>query len=233
MLRQSSAISRAVSSTPRSSRAPTQFHGDVWEFFRNDKLNANQWENKFNGPGNELAQRRLCVGTCLVAPLAARSGKTSCSFSADYQGQRFDHPTTSKFITVFTNAERNGDFSQLTTQLKNPITGVPYVQQPDSHVADKPCGSGSVCVQVLSDADQRQPHQQRDQSDQPGLQHRPGRCQDRLEYHPERPPQRPLGAGISERPSDQLAGDPGQYRPRMLRSTMRSEHGPTPSAPTY
>ena len=70
---------------------------------------------------------RLCVGTCLAAPLAARSGKTSCSSSSDYQGQRFDHPTTSNFITVFTNAERNGDFSQLTTQLKNPITGAPYV----------------------------------------------------------------------------------------------------------
>ena len=24
------------------------FHGDIWEFFRNDKLNANQWENKIN-----------------------------------------------------------------------------------------------------------------------------------------------------------------------------------------
>jgi hypothetical protein len=29
---------------------------------------------------------------------------------------------------VFTNNERAGDFSQLTTQLKNPVTGVPYVQ---------------------------------------------------------------------------------------------------------
>lgn len=24
------------------------FHGDVWEFFRNDVLNANNWENKIN-----------------------------------------------------------------------------------------------------------------------------------------------------------------------------------------
>src|SRR5580704_9465792 len=31
------------------------FHGDAWEFFRNDKLNANQWENKLN-PGNILAR---------------------------------------------------------------------------------------------------------------------------------------------------------------------------------
>src|SRR5215470_6376536 len=28
-----------------------RFHGDVWEFFRNDVLNANQWEHKFD-PSN-------------------------------------------------------------------------------------------------------------------------------------------------------------------------------------
>src|SRR5205823_3925287 len=28
-----------------------QFHGDVWEYFRNDVLNANQCEYKFGGPG--------------------------------------------------------------------------------------------------------------------------------------------------------------------------------------
>ena len=32
--------------------------------------------------------------------------KDKLFFFADYQGQRFDHPTTSNFITVFTNAER-------------------------------------------------------------------------------------------------------------------------------
>ena len=127
-----------------------QFHGDVWEFFRNDKLNANQWENKFNGPGNYLPRAALrwnMFGGTLGGPI----WKDKLFFFVDYQGQRFDHPTTSKFITVFTNAERNGDFSQLTTQLKNPITGAPYVEQPDSDVTGKPGGSGSLCVQILSD----------------------------------------------------------------------------------
>ena len=103
-----------------------QFHGDVWEFFRNNVLNANQWENKFNGPGNFLPRAALrwnMFGGTLGGPV----WKDKLFFFADYQGQRFDHPTTSNFITVFTNAERNGDFSQLTTQLKNPITGAPYV----------------------------------------------------------------------------------------------------------
>jgi hypothetical protein len=36
-----------------------QFHGDAWEFFRNDVLNANQWENKFLGPGQELPREAV------------------------------------------------------------------------------------------------------------------------------------------------------------------------------
>ena len=104
-----------------------QFHGAAWEFFRNDVLNANQWENKFNGPGNFLPRSALrwnMFGATLGGPI----WKDKLFFFVDYQGQRFDHPTTSNPITVFTNAERNGDFSQLLpTQLKNPTTGVPYV----------------------------------------------------------------------------------------------------------
>src|ERR1700733_5118503 len=102
-----------------------QFHGDVWEFFRNDILNANQWENKFLGPGAELPREALrwnMFGGTIGGPI----WRDKLFFFADYQGQRFDHPTTSKNMTVFTNNERNGDFSQLSTQLKNPITGVPY-----------------------------------------------------------------------------------------------------------
>jgi Carboxypeptidase regulatory-like domain len=102
------------------------YHGDAWEFFRNDVLNANQWENKFLGPGSELPRQKLrwnLFGGTVGGPIL----RDKLFFFADYQEQRFDHPTTSNFITVFTNAERNGDFSALTTQLKNPITGVPYV----------------------------------------------------------------------------------------------------------
>ena len=103
-----------------------QYHGDAWEFFRNDVLNANQWENKFNGPGNELPRPALrwnMFGATFGGPIL----KDKLFFFVDYQQQAFDHPTSSNFITVFTNAERGGDFSGITTQLKNPITGAPYV----------------------------------------------------------------------------------------------------------
>ena len=87
------------------------FHGDAWEFFRNDVLNANQWENKLN-PGNVLAKptvRWNMFGGTLGGPII----KDKLFFFVDYQGQRFDHPASSNFITVFTNAERDGDFSYL------------------------------------------------------------------------------------------------------------------------
>ncbi len=95
--------------------------------------------------------------------------KDKLFFFADYQGQRFDHPTTSKFITVFTNAERNGDFSALLRHpLKNPTTGAPYVGNQIPHVTRKPGGCGSLRLQILSNTDQQQPHQQRRQPDQSG-----------------------------------------------------------------
>jgi hypothetical protein len=109
------------------------FHGDAWEFFRNDVLNANQWENKLN-PTTPLAKptvRWNMFGGTLGGPII----KDKLFFFVDYQGQRFDHPANTHFITVFTNAERNGNFAQLygtdskgnvTGQLVNPLTGAPY-----------------------------------------------------------------------------------------------------------
>src|SRR6202034_3995406 len=63
------------------------FHGDAWEFFRNDVLNANQWENKFLGPGNELKREALrwnMFGGTVGGPII----KDRLFFFFDYQGQR-------------------------------------------------------------------------------------------------------------------------------------------------
>ena len=88
------------------------FHGDVWEFFRNDKLNANQWENKINpnSPAIPVAPLRWNMfGGTLGGPVI----KNKLFFFVDYQGQRFDHPPAGNRITVFTPAEQGGDFSAL------------------------------------------------------------------------------------------------------------------------
>jgi len=113
-----------VSATIKS--GTNSFHGAIWEFFRNDKLNANQWENKIN-PTQEIARPALrwnMFGGTLGGPVI----KNKLFFFVDYQGQRFDHPPTGSFISVFTDAEKQGNFSALLNaatpiQLYNPCQG--------------------------------------------------------------------------------------------------------------
>jgi len=99
------------------------FHGDVWEFFRNDKLNANSWSNNFNtnnvgtaaspdyvwDPLPKAKLRWNMFGATLGGPIF----KNKLFFFVDYQGQRFDIPSSSGTNNVFSAAERAGDFSAL------------------------------------------------------------------------------------------------------------------------
>jgi hypothetical protein len=90
------------------------FHGDVWEFFRNDKLNANQWENKINPASPALARAPLrwnMYGGTLGGPVI----KNKLFFFVDYQGQKFDHPPAASFISVFNQTEQGGNFGALCT----------------------------------------------------------------------------------------------------------------------
>ena len=88
------------------------YHGDVWEFFRNDKLNANQWENKIN-PSSPAIPRAPVRWNMYGGTLGGPVLKNKLFFFVDYQGQRFDHPPAGQFISVFTPAEQGGNFSAL------------------------------------------------------------------------------------------------------------------------
>jgi hypothetical protein len=95
-----------VSATIKS--GTNSYHGDAWEFFRNDKLNANSWSNNFNNlPKDKL--RWNMFGATFGGPIL----KNKLFFFADYQGQRFDIPSSSSAFNVYTNAERTGDFGAL------------------------------------------------------------------------------------------------------------------------
>jgi hypothetical protein len=97
-----------VSATIKS--GTNNFHGDLWEYFRNDKLNSNSWENRFNNaPRNQL--RWNMFGGTVGGPIV----KNKLFFFFDYQGQRFDHPSTTKQLGLFTAAERTGDFGDICT----------------------------------------------------------------------------------------------------------------------
>jgi hypothetical protein len=96
------------------------FHGDAFEFFRNDIFNANKWENGLGkGTTGVLPTPKLrwnMFGATLGGPII----KNKLFFFGDYQGGRLDHPSTSQNINVLTPAEAGGDFSALSTQLYNP-----------------------------------------------------------------------------------------------------------------
>src|SRR5579863_1144795 len=89
-------------------------HGDVWEFFRNDKLNADQWENKIN-PNNPPIPRAPLRWNMYGGTLGGPIFKNKLFFFVDYQGQRFDHPPASSFISVFTPTEQGGNLGALCT----------------------------------------------------------------------------------------------------------------------
>jgi hypothetical protein len=103
------------------------FHGTAFEFFRNDVLNANQWMNKLI-PGSIIPRQKLRwneFGGTIGGPIL----KDRLFFFADYQGERFDFPSTTSTITVFTAKERTGDVSELVGAGKtiiDPQTGLPF-----------------------------------------------------------------------------------------------------------
>jgi hypothetical protein len=97
------------------------YHGDIFEFFRNDIFDANKWENglKAGTPGGVLPTPKLrwnMFGGTFGGPII----KNKLFFFADYQGGRLDFPASSSFITVLTPAEIGGNFATLGAQLYNP-----------------------------------------------------------------------------------------------------------------
>jgi hypothetical protein len=118
-----------------------QYHGDVWEFFRNDVLNANSWGNEVVSPVLPKAKLRWNMfGGTFGGPII----KNRLFFFADFQDQRLDFPSSAGFDSVFTAAERNnGDFGAI-CNLGFDNTGVCLDRDGSGHVQHQlynPCQS--------------------------------------------------------------------------------------------
>ncbi|HKE29299.1 MAG TPA: TonB-dependent receptor [Bryobacteraceae bacterium] len=85
-----------------------KFHGDVFEYFRNDKLNANNWGNNWNDVPRSALRWNQFGGT-----IGGRIFRDKLFFFADYQGLRQDSPPHVATTTVMPTAWRSGDFSAL------------------------------------------------------------------------------------------------------------------------
>ena len=105
-----------VSVTTKS--GTNQFHGSAYEFFRNDKLNANSWTSNFEGLTRAIT-RWNNFGATGGGPIK----KDKIFFFADYQGSRLDTPPSATVTTVYSALERTGNFSELlpSVQLYNPF----------------------------------------------------------------------------------------------------------------
>src|SRR4029077_19929600 len=89
-------------------------HGTVFEFLRNGDLNA----RNFFAPTQDTLKRNQFGGSA-GGPIL----KDKLFYFASYQGTRTTSAAAGKVAFVPTQAQRNGDFSNLATQLADPVTG--------------------------------------------------------------------------------------------------------------
>lgn len=105
------------------------YHGALYEFFRNDALDANVWSNNRAGrPKQPLRYHQF--GGAIGGPIRLPpnvfgplgfDGRDRSFFFFNYEGYRFI-TSTSGFYTMPTEAFRRGDFSQLRNDQGTPIT---------------------------------------------------------------------------------------------------------------
>ena len=108
------------------------FHGSAFEFVRNDALNAT---NYFT-PGKRDGLKRNQFGGTIGGPLPLPnfgeggpvfdSGRDRSFFFFSYQGTRTRQQPSDSTAVVPTAAQRAGDFSSISTALKNPATGTAF-----------------------------------------------------------------------------------------------------------
>jgi hypothetical protein len=96
------------------------FHGNLFEFLRNDKLDANDWfNNKFNRARPPFKQNQF--GGTFGGPIV----RNHTFFFMDYQGLRV-REGNSFVSTVPTSLMRQGDFSEISRVIYDPLTNQPF-----------------------------------------------------------------------------------------------------------
>jgi hypothetical protein len=100
-----------------------QFHGNIFEFFRNTDLNANTWQNKTNA--FITGQNGQIIGSTLPRPVLQWNEfggtiggpiiKDKLFFFADFQGMINNTPATPQTNTIIPTSYLSGNFANLCT----------------------------------------------------------------------------------------------------------------------
>jgi len=101
-------------------------HGAIFEFFQDDALDARGYFENTALPKNP--RNRNQFGAQMDGPMlipGLYDGRNKTFFMGAYEGVRGE-ATTSPFGSVPTAAMRRGDFSEITTPIRNPFTGQPF-----------------------------------------------------------------------------------------------------------
>ncbi len=99
-----------------------QIHGTLFEFLRNDKLDA---RNFFIARKASYRQNQFgfAIGGPVVLPKF--NGRNKSFFFLNYEGTRIRQGRTSN-VLVPPDAFRRGDFSAAATLIRDPLTGIPF-----------------------------------------------------------------------------------------------------------
>src|SRR3984893_2389854 len=113
-----------------------QWHGSLYDYLKNDKLNANTWTNNRNGTARGR-QRHNEYGFLISRPGGiphVYNGRNKTFFLFNWE-QVNDHGANQQNLTVPTALQRSGDFSQTFTssgaliRIYDPLTTVPHSSQ--------------------------------------------------------------------------------------------------------
>ena len=114
-----------------STRAGTNnFHGEAYEFFKNDAMNASDWySNKIGVPKAPFHDNvfGFTFGGPVTIPKVYK-GKDKTFFFLNFEGDRHSSGSYANILSVPTALERQGDFSQsilygVPVQIFDPATG--------------------------------------------------------------------------------------------------------------
>jgi hypothetical protein len=106
-------------------RGTNDLHGSLFEFLRNDKLDA---RNFFDVTGRSAPNKRNQFGFAVTGPVfipKLYNGKDRTFFMFSWEWQRQRNGTTSTAL-VPTTQERAGDFSGTSTPIVDPFTKTPF-----------------------------------------------------------------------------------------------------------